>query len=147
MVDLRVIIGDSESGKCYQKTVPKDETKALFGLQIGETFKGELVGLTGYELKVTGGSDSDGFPMRSDVRGSGKRKALLCGGVGHKQKCHGERRKKTVCSHTVDESTSQLNVRVEKTGRKKLEELFASPKEGDDGSGSSDSNSNKEEEK
>jgi len=125
MVDVRVVIGDPESKKCYQKKISDIEANSLVGMHVGEIFKGELVGLAGYELKITGGSDKDGFPMRSDMKGlSGKHPILACGGVGHRQSSCGERRRKLVHSHTIDATIAQVNVRVEKTGKKPMAELF-----------------------
>ncbi len=48
----------SQGAESYQVEV--DETKAFNGLVIGEEFDGGLVGLDGYTLKVTGGSDKNG---------------------------------------------------------------------------------------
>ena len=49
----------------------------LIGKTIGETFNGGLVGLPGYELKITGGSDFSGIPMKPSVHGPVKKKLLL----------------------------------------------------------------------
>ena len=45
----------SQKAESYQVEV--DETKAFNGLVIGDEFDGGLVGLDGYTLKITGGSD------------------------------------------------------------------------------------------
>ena len=58
----------SQGAETHQIEV--DETKAFNGLTIGEEFDGGLVGLDGYTLKVTGGSDKNGFTMKKDVSGT-----------------------------------------------------------------------------
>ena len=68
----------------------------------------ELLNFSGVEFGITGGSDSDGFPMRKDLPGTQKRKLLLTKGVGFKGKLRGKRFgglrvKKTVAGNTVHE--------------------------------------------
>jgi len=36
-----------------------------------------VVGLPGYELRITGGTDRDGFPMQPDLPGPGHQRILL----------------------------------------------------------------------
>ena len=51
------------SNKADSYQVEVDDTKALNGLVIGDEFDGGIVGLDGYTLKITGGSDKNGFTM------------------------------------------------------------------------------------
>ena len=130
MVDFRLVVGDSESKKTFQRVLKPEEASRLYGLKIGETFKGEKVGMTGYEFKVTGGSDRDGFPLRFDATGVvAKKKILITKGVGFRGGRDGERRRKTVHINNVDQTTSQLNVKVVKTGAKPITEFFAPAEE------------------
>ena len=57
------IIVSYQDGKTIQKEVKDKQAEPLFGLKIGEEFNGETIGLSGHVLKITGGSDKDGFPM------------------------------------------------------------------------------------
>jgi small subunit ribosomal protein S6e len=41
------------------------ESKKFIGLKIGEEFDAAPVGLAGYTLRITGGSDKNGFPTTS----------------------------------------------------------------------------------
>jgi len=52
----------SQKAETHQMEV--DDTKALNGLVIGDEFDGAIVGLDGYTLKITGGSDKNGFTMK-----------------------------------------------------------------------------------
>ena len=119
---IKVIIG--HKGK--SKSVELSDVKKVTGLKIGENFKGELVGLTGYEFTITGGADDAGFPMRRDVDGPAKRRILAIQGVGLKKKAKGVKQKKTVCGNTISGRTTMLNVKVAKAGK---EDLFAEPAE------------------
>ena len=62
---FKVVVSDKDVS--YQVEV--DDGKQLNGLKIGEEFDGQIVGLDGYTLKITGGSDKNGFTMKKDVDG------------------------------------------------------------------------------
>ncbi|MFT4326288.1 MAG: 30S ribosomal protein S6e [Candidatus Woesearchaeota archaeon] len=121
---LKIVIADPKAGKSLQKEV--EDAKFLMGLKIGNTFKGENLDLTGYEFKITGGSDASGFPMRKDIEGSKRVKILAVKGVGLKEKRKGQRQRKTVAGGTISQNTAQLNVIVTKAGSQSLFEEPAS---------------------
>jgi len=101
---FKVVIGDPSTGKCEQKESDDAATKALTGLKIGDTVKGELFGLPGRTLVVTGGSDDCGFPMRRDISGTLRKRILITGGVGFHASEKGQRRRKTVAGNTIREA-------------------------------------------
>ena len=82
----------------------------LIGKQLGEIIEGHIVGLSGKKLKITGGTDKDGIPMRKDVYGGTKKRVLLSGGVGFKPKIKGERKRKLVRGGTIIEDTYEINM-------------------------------------
>ncbi len=127
-MEIKLTVGDA-SGKSVTLSLP--EGKPLYGKHLGEEFKGELIDRTGYVFRITGGSDNAGFPMRTDVNGTARRKVLLAGGVGFRPKRKGIRIRKTVCGNTVGERTAQLNVRIVKAGPKPLVEAPAAAEEGE----------------
>ena len=127
MVGFKVVIG-TKDGKCVQKEIAEEDSKNLIGKKIGETMKGEIIGLTGYEFEITGGTDYAGFPMRKDIAGSGRKRILAVSGVGLKKKAKGIRIRKTVCGNTIHGKISQINLKVLKEGSEKL---GAAPKEGE----------------
>jgi small subunit ribosomal protein S6e len=128
MVEFKLTISDK--GKSVQKEVKDTEAKSFLGKRIGETIKGEIFGLTGYEFQITGGSDNCGFPMRKDVQGAGRKKILAVKGIGLKMKRKGQKQRKTVCGNTIHEKISQINLKVTVEGKKPLiEEKPAAPKE------------------
>jgi len=120
---MKLCLG-TESGKT--KHIEVQENKALFGKKIGDTIKGEVIDMPGYEFLLTGGSDSSGFPMRKDVESSGKKKLLIVSGTGLKKNTRkGRRVRKTVAGNTVGAATAQINLKVTKTGQTPL---FEEPK-------------------
>ncbi|MEM2874657.1 MAG: 30S ribosomal protein S6e [Candidatus Hadarchaeales archaeon] len=121
---FKVVISDPESGKSYQVEVRDPESRKLIGLKIGDSFGGDLVGLPGYELQITGGTDRDGFPMRPDIAGTGRVSVLLAGGTGFSPRRKGERRRKRVRGSRISEAIVQVNAKIAKRGEKPAEELL-----------------------
>jgi len=125
MVEFKAVINDITTGKSYQVNVEGHHANSLIGKQIGEVVDGIFVGLPGYKLKITGGSDKDGFPMRKDLPGARRRKVLLAGGVGFHPQMGGQRRRKTMRGNAISPDTSQLNMKITQPGSKTIEELFS----------------------
>ncbi|BAM69472.1 MULTISPECIES: 30S ribosomal protein S6e [unclassified Methanothermobacter] len=124
---FKVVISDKE--KSVQMEVEPSESKALIGLTIGDEFDGSVIGLKGYRLKITGGSDKNGFPMKKTVPGARRVRSLVSGGVGYKPARKGERRRKTFRGNTVSEDIVQINTVVIQKGEKPLEELLGADEE------------------
>ncbi len=118
MVEIKIVIG--YKGESYQKTI-SDE---LIGKKISDKISGDLIGLKGYELEITGGSDTAGFPMRRDIPGIGRKKPLLTRGPGVHIDIKGERIRKTVRGNTISNDTAQINLKVLKVGSEDLGKLF-----------------------
>jgi small subunit ribosomal protein S6e len=120
-MDFKLNIGDPKSGKTHKKDLTGDDAKFLSGKKIGEKIKGELIGLTGYEFEITGGSDFCGFPMRKDVRGSQRKKILIVNGVGTRHTRAGMRLRRTVAGNTIYAKTAQINLKILKQGKSPLD--------------------------
>jgi len=119
----------SEGKDSHQIEVPAAESKQLLGLKIGEEFDASNLGLNGYTLKITGGSDKNGFPMKKDVEGPRRIKSLLSGGTGFKPKRDGQRRRKTVRGNTISDDIVQVSTVVSKKGKKSIDELLQADEE------------------
>ena len=130
----------SQKAETYQVEV--DEAKALNGLVIGDEFDGGIVGLDGYTLKITGGSDKNGFTMKKDVPGTRRIKSLLTGGTGYHPKkakkvkgvrkriaIDGVKRRKTVRGNTIAEDIVQVNTVVTEAGSKSIAEILGAGEE------------------
>ncbi|MBI5872487.1 30S ribosomal protein S6e [archaeon] len=114
MVEFKFVINDVKTGKSIQKVM---DGSAFLGKRIGEKVSGHPFGLGDYELQITGGSDYAGFPMRADIQGIGRKKALLTAGAGLKSKGRkGRKARKTVAGNTIHEKTAQVNLKVIKYG-------------------------------
>ena len=68
-----------------------------------------MLGIGNLKLKITGGTDKDGIPMRYDLQGGAKKKAVLSGGVGYRPTNKGERVRRLLRGRTVTEDTLQIN--------------------------------------
>lgn len=109
-------------GKGISRLIEIDEKKFRFdGMKIGDTIKGGFIGFPNYEFKITGGSDSSGFPMRKDVHGPVKRKILMSKkGIGYKPKRKGIKRRKTVRGNEITSDISLINLVITKYGDAEL---------------------------
>ena len=121
---FKLIISQGENS--HQIEVEAAESKKFIGMKIGGEFDAKPIGLTGYTLRITGGSDKNGFPMKKDVEGPRRIKSLLSGGVGFKPRRKGQRRRKTVRGNTISDDIVQINTVVVKKGSKSIEDLLKS---------------------
>lgn len=126
MAEFKITINDAKTGKSYNKTV---DTLAFKNKKIGEVIEGDSLGLKGYKLEITGGSDSSGFPMRKDLEGIAKKRALLTKGPGIRKRKKGIRTRKTIRGNTISLSTVQVNLKIKDYGPKSLDEIFGTKKE------------------
>lgn len=123
MTNFKFVINEPETRKSFQLEVDQGKAIGLIGKKIGEEFNGDLVGLSGYSLKITGGSDKEGFPMHPSIRGPGRKRILISSAPGFHPKIKGERKRKTVRGDTISDSIVQVNVKVVKKGEKSLDQL------------------------
>jgi small subunit ribosomal protein S6e len=107
-----LIVSDPSTGKSQKFEVEDARMKPVYGKKIGETVEGNFAGLQGFKLKITGGTDKDGVPMRPDVHGAAKNKIVLSGGVGFHPPTDGARKRKVVRGNTVSNETKFLNLAV-----------------------------------
>jgi small subunit ribosomal protein S6e len=121
---FKVVVADPEKAKSHQLEAREPAARKLVGIRIGDKFDGDIVGLPGYEIQITGGTDKDGFPMRADVAGSGRTSILLAGGSGFRPKGRGERRRKRVRGARISDDIVQINAKIVKKGEKSIEEII-----------------------
>jgi len=120
---FKLVISDPEEGKAIQYELDDAKTNALVGRRVGEIVEGDVLGLPGYKLRITGGSDKSGFPIRPDVHGSGKKRILIRGTPGFRPKRKGIAKRKTVRGNELSPDILQVNMRIEERGSTSLEEL------------------------
>lgn len=109
MAKFQLIVSDPIAKTSKAATIEGSKAQALVGKSIGDEIDGKLLGIGNMKLKITGGTDKDGIPMRYDIQGAAKKRAILSGGVGFKPKDDGERRRKLVRGRQVGEDTLQVN--------------------------------------
>jgi len=112
MAKFKVIISNPEDGTCKVVELEDSRAATLIGRRIGDTFDGTVVDMPAYKLKIRGGSDTDGVPMRPNVHGGGRRKIILSGGAGFNSKNKGERKRKAVRGDTITDEISQINTKI-----------------------------------
>lgn len=78
------------------------------GLKIGGLVDATTVGVKG-KIRITGGSDRAGFPMRGDVSGGVKKRVLLSSRPGYRPTHKGLRKRKLVRGNTITDETYQIN--------------------------------------
>jgi small subunit ribosomal protein S6e len=112
MAKFKIVISDPETGK--SKSVESEGSRAvpLIGRKLGDVIDGSVVGMSGYQLRITGGSDKDGFPMRPNVHGGVRTSVILTEGVGFHPSREGERRRKTLRGKTITEDIIQINMKI-----------------------------------
>ena len=131
MAVFKFVIG-SKSGKTFQLEKDQKEAASIIGMKIGDKFNAGFIGLEGYELRITGGSDRDGFPMRRDIAGTQRKKIILTKGIGFRGKkktkkgfkqIKGMRKKKMIRGNQIDKDIAQINCVVVKEGTTPLDNL------------------------
>jgi small subunit ribosomal protein S6e len=129
MAKFKVIISDPETGKSRSIEVEGTQAVPLIGRKLGEVIDGYVAKMRGHKLKITGGSDKDGFPMRPNIHGGVRIGAILSEGVGFHPSQKGERQRKTLRGNVITEEIVQINIKVvEKPKKPKKREKTEKPK-------------------
>ena len=139
MANFKFVV--SEKQNSWQIEKPQEDCPVM-GKKVGESIPVDLLGLEGYELKITGGTDKDGFAVNPNLEGPGRQKLILTkkdtgfSGLirGKKVKkpphpIEGVRKRKLVRGNTLSDAMMQINCVVTKAGPKPLAEIM--PKKGE----------------
>jgi len=117
-------IGNPETGKTHKTIIEGAKANILIGKRISEEIDGGQIGFPGYIFKITGGSDKDGFPMRSNLEGPIRKRILSTRSQGFRIKKKGEKQRKLVRGNTISDDIYQINMKIVQAGKKKIEELI-----------------------
>ena len=109
MAKFQLIVSDPKSKTSKAASLEGTKAQALVGKSIGEEVDGKLLGVGNVKLRITGGTDKDGVPMRFDIQGAARKRAILSGGVGYKPSDSGERQRKLLRGRVISEETLQIN--------------------------------------
>ncbi|MFL6477226.1 MAG: S6e family ribosomal protein [Nitrososphaera sp.] len=105
MAQFKITISDKK-GKTITQELKDKTAQPLLGVKVGSVIDSSIIGVGDGKLKITGGSDKSGTPMRADVHGGVKKYVLLSTGVGNRNE---DRIRKLVRGNMVTEEIYQLN--------------------------------------
>ena len=111
MTNFKLTISDVK-GKSITKELKDSDANTLLGLQLGNETDASIIGLQG-KLKLTGGSDKSGVPMRKDIHGSARKYVLLSKGIGLQTAEIGQRARKLMRGNTISEEIYQINCKFD----------------------------------
>ena len=121
---FKFVIANPKTRKTYNVELDQEKGVGLIGKKIRDKFSGDILGLSGYELQITGGTDKDGFPMHPLVHGAVRKKIILSHPPCFHPKRKGERRRKTVRGNTISQDIVQINCKIIKEGKTPIEEIL-----------------------
>jgi len=110
LAQFKLVVSDG-TGRSISQELKDRAAQPLVGVRIGNVIDSSVIGIEGGKVKVTGGSDKSGVPMRADVHGGVKKYVLMSEGVGAKH-LEGGRIRKLVRGNMVTEEIYQLNLRL-----------------------------------
>ncbi|HEV8405023.1 MAG TPA: S6e family ribosomal protein [Nitrososphaera sp.] len=105
MAQFKLVVSDTK-GRTIAQELKDRAAQPLLGSRVGSVVDSSVIGVAGGKLKITGGSDKSGTPMRADVHGGVKRYILISTGVGNRSEA---RVRKLVRGNMVTEEIYQLN--------------------------------------
>ena len=111
MANFKLTVSDIK-GKSITKERKEGDANPLMGLVIGAETDAAIVGLAG-KLKITGGSDKSGVPMRGDLHGMARKRVLLSKGIGLQDTERGLRKRKLIRGNTVSDEIFQVNCKYD----------------------------------
>lgn len=114
-IGFKLVINDRENKKSYQIALDEKKSENFLGLKIGDKFDCSVIGIPGYEVQITGGSDISGFPMKKGIH---KKRAAVIVGEGR------NRKRKTFAGEMIHEDISQINAKIIKKGDVPIEEIL-----------------------
>lgn len=111
MAQFKLVISDSK-GKSLSQELRDRSAQPLLGSKIGDVLDSSVIGMNQGKIKITGGSDKSGTPMRQDIHGGVKKYVLLSKGVGMRNVTEGTRIRKLIRGNMITEEIFQLNCRL-----------------------------------
>ena len=124
MAEFNIVLSDKQTGSSYKLTAADANANVFFGKRIGEEVAGDALGLTGYTLKITGGSDKGGFPMRATLPSSLRKKILVKSGQGYRQTEPGMKKRRTMRGNEIAEDVVQINAVITQYGSQTVAEIL-----------------------
>lgn len=111
MATFKLTISDKK-GKCITKELKEKDANPLLGLHVGTEVDAAIIGQLG-KMKITGGSDKSGVPMRADIHRGARKYIMLSKGVGLHNAEKGQRFRKLIRGNIITEEVYQINCAVD----------------------------------
>jgi small subunit ribosomal protein S6e len=119
---MKIVFSDPKTGKTAQMQIDKDKEAMFLNHKINDVIDGSALGLSGYKMKITGGSDTSGFALDRSISGAIKTKVLRR--VANSGKLKGQYRRSTVRGNLISSDTELVNTVIVEYGEKPAAELF-----------------------
>ena len=107
MATLKLTISDKK-GKSITRELKEKDANPILGLQVGTEVDAAIVGQSG-KMRITGGSDKSGVPMRADIHGGARKYVMLSKGIGLQDAEKGQRFRKLIRGNMITEELYQIN--------------------------------------
>lgn len=123
-IGIKLCLANPKQGKTENIILNPSQLVYFIGKKIGDEIDASFLGRSGYIVKITGGTDRDGFPMRPDISGGRKVAVLLSGGIGYRPRrkpsskkkkkrakriMHGKRKRVIVRGNVITDTIAQIN--------------------------------------
>ena len=118
MATFKITISDKK-GRSITRELKEKDANPLLGIQVWSEVDASIVGQSG-RMRVTGGSDKSGVPLRADIHGGARKYILLSKGVGLQDAEKGQRFRKLIRGNMITEEIYQINCVLD--GELKIEE-------------------------
>merc|ERR1711954_424726 len=99
------------------------KVRPFYEKRMGQEVEGDTLGdeFKGYVLRITGGNDKQGFPMKQGILTNGRVRLLLKKGTTcYRPRKDGERKRKSVRGCIVDGNLAVLNLAILKKGESEI---------------------------
>jgi len=126
---MKIVYSDPKTGRSAQLALDVDKAALLLNYKINDIIDGSAIGLQGYKLKITGGSDSSGFPMTKGIGGAIKTSVLKK--IASSGRSMGLHKRFTVRGSAISADTEQVNTVIVEYGSIPASELFPEKKSGE----------------
>jgi small subunit ribosomal protein S6e len=108
MPTFQVVLSEPKTRKAVKLELKDPKSSFMIGLKLGQVVDANPIGIKG-KIKITGGSDRAGFPMRSGIQGIGKKYVNIADSPGFKSTTSGLRRRKLLRGETISDDIYQIN--------------------------------------
>jgi len=114
-IGFKLVMNDGENKKTYQVALDEKKSENFMNFGIGDKVDCSVIGIPGYEVKITGGSDIAGFPMKKGIH---QERARVMVGEGR------DRKRRTYAGERTHKNISQINAKIIKKGDVPIEEIL-----------------------